>query len=208
MKVLILGAHPDDAEIGCGGLIAKSVSAGHEVFVVFMTQGELGCPGLEPEQVGPVRVHEAFEASKVLGSIVAEYWDEPDSGLVYSENVLHKLVRTMNTLKPDIAYIPHSHDGHSDHRAVNQIFRSFMEKGLFRPSAVYEYEIWTPMDSFTQALDITEEIGKKLIAIRRHESQVARIRFDEAALALARFRGELHNRPHGPYAEVYNKLNI
>lgn len=206
MRVLVVAPHPDDEAIGCGGRIRQHVVAGDEVLVLLMTQGELGCPGEEKADVALKRVHEAYEASAVLGSTIIAYWAYPDGDLDSRQD---DAVLAFNALiamnKPDVIYVTSVYDQHSDHRAAHSIVLRALEKSILNPE-VWNYEVWTPMPVYDQVVDITEQIGTKLKAIRRHESQVNRIRFDEAALALARFRGELHNRPHGPYAEVFKRV--
>lgn len=204
MKVLVLAAHPDDEAIGCGGRIRQHVLAGDEVYVVFMTGGEKGCPGMSEEDTRLLRIHEGFEASKVLGSKVFRYLEYPDGGIPY-EQAWKDIITCLNEISPDVVYVTSQDDSHPDHRQTANALRMALSRGIHNPM-VWQYEIWTPFQEYDELIDITEEIGTKLKAIRRHESQVNRIRFDEAALSLARFRGELHNRPHGPYAEAYKLL--
>lgn len=205
MRVLVIAAHPDDAEIGCGGAIIQHVSQGDEVEILLMTQGEQGCPGLDPADVAKVRVHEAFEAAKETGAKIADYWEYPDGALPVNQETVTRLGLLLKERRPNIIFSPYDYDSHADHRAATQILKSVLEHTADWPE-VFLYEIWTPLPRFDFVMDITEQIGKKLKAIRIHESQVHRIRFDEAAIALARFRGELHNRPHGMYAEVFSRL--
>ena len=61
MKVLAIGAHPDDVELGCGGALARHVAAGDEVTMLVMTPGEMGPQGLTS------RVREQEAAAAVLG---------------------------------------------------------------------------------------------------------------------------------------------
>ena len=60
LDILAFGAHPDDVEMGCGGTIAKSTSAGKKVGIVDLTRGELGTNGTVE-----IRHKEASEASKI-----------------------------------------------------------------------------------------------------------------------------------------------
>ncbi|MFN8890074.1 MAG: PIG-L family deacetylase, partial [Cyclobacteriaceae bacterium] len=67
LDILVLAAHPDDAELGCGGTIAKHVKMGHKVGVVDFTQGELGTRGtIETRKV------EAARAAEILGLSIRE----------------------------------------------------------------------------------------------------------------------------------------
>lgn len=208
MKVLVVAPHPDDEAIGLGGQIRLHVLAGDEVEVLILTRGEKGRPGEDEAETATLRIHEAFEASLVLGSRVSEYWDFPDGELVHHvEEAKGKFSIYLAMHKPDRVYVTSPHDGHVDHRAAYDVVLRTIERSIISPQ-LWTYEVWTPLQIYDEVVDITDVIGIKLRAIRRHESQVNRIRFDEAALSLARFRGELHNRPHGPYAEVFHKVIV
>lgn len=201
----MVAAHPDDEAIGCGGVIVQHVRCGDEVEILLLTSGELGCPGRDIEETALVRKHEAFEASAVLGSVVYKYLDQPDGSLKNTKEVVLEVAKAFAERRPDIIYVTNIDDSHPDHHMAAVIVKEVLDKSFLVPE-VWMYEIWTPFQTYDRLVDITEEIGTKLKAIRRHESQVNRIRFDEAALSLARFRGELHNRPHGPYAEAFRAI--
>lgn len=208
MKVLVVAPHPDDEAIGLGGQIRLHVLAGDEVEVLILTQGEKGRPGEDEAETATLRIHEAYESAKVLGSMVLAYYDYPDGDLKSRQDEAVLAFSSMLARsKPDRIYVTSIYDGHVDHRTAHMIVVKALEKAIIRPE-VWAYEVWTPLPTYDQVVDITDVVGVKLRAIRRHESQVNRIRFDEAALSLARFRGELHNRPHGPYAEVFQRIVV
>lgn len=204
-KILVIAAHPDDEAIGCGGSIRQYVEQGHDVDVLLLTSGELGCPGEDPVEIAKMRVHEAFQASEVLGSRVIDYWGEPDGNLQVNDDLILRMGKVLAQIRPDMVFVTGDQDSHKDHQAACRLLKASLEKTIVTPEC-YEYEVWSPLLSYTRVVDITLQIGHKMSAIRKHESQVKRVRFDEAALALARFRGELHNRPHGPFAEVFKRI--
>jgi LmbE family N-acetylglucosaminyl deacetylase len=70
MKILAIGAHPDDVEIFCGGTIAKYAAKGHEIVMVSVTNGEIGSKELSCEEIIKIRRKEGEAAAKVIG---AEY---------------------------------------------------------------------------------------------------------------------------------------
>ena len=68
LKVLAIGAHPDDPETCCGGTMCLLTEAGHEVVCVYLTRGEAGIPGMSHSEAAAVRVVESENACKVTGA--------------------------------------------------------------------------------------------------------------------------------------------
>ena len=66
MKIVVVGAHPDDPETACGGLMALYSAAGHDVVSAYLTRGEAGCKGKTHEEAARIRTAEALEACKIL----------------------------------------------------------------------------------------------------------------------------------------------
>lgn len=210
MNILVVAPHPDDDALGMGGSIAQLAAAGEAVRTIYLTAGEKGCPGDDEDLTANRRLQEADNAAVTLGLSGWICWHYPDGQLSQrSDSVVLQLAAYFALQKPDTIYVPHDAEAHTDHKTASMLVRRALERSVYSPT-VLMYEVWTPMPVYDAALtiDITPTIGTKLIAIRKHESQVNRIRFDEAALCLARYRGELHNRPHGPYAEVFKGLTI
>ncbi len=73
LDILVLAAHPDDAELGCGGTIAKHVKMGKKVGIVDLTRGELGTRGTVE-----IRAREAADAAEILGISIRENLGLPD----------------------------------------------------------------------------------------------------------------------------------
>ncbi len=110
LDILVLAAHPDDAEISCGGTIAKHVSLGHKVGIVDLTRGELGTRGT-PE----IRAEEAAEAAKILGVEIRENLGLKDG--FFQNDPQHQLavIRAIRKFKPDIVLANAVFDRHIDH---------------------------------------------------------------------------------------------
>src|SRR5436309_2115251 len=88
MRVLALGAHPDDIEAGCGGTLTKYARSGHRVFLMVLTQGEQGA-GRQ------IRKREQLRAAK---SLCAEkiYWGGyPDTEVPMDQGLIHKIERVV-----------------------------------------------------------------------------------------------------------------
>src|SRR6266852_4782593 len=67
LRIVCVGAHPDDPESGCGGTLARYASAGHAVTVIYLTRGEAGIAGKSHEEAAAIRTAEAEAACKILG---------------------------------------------------------------------------------------------------------------------------------------------
>ena len=206
-RVLVLSPHPDDEAIGCGGTLRRHVVHGDQVRVIFLTSGERGVRGQEPAETARVRELEAAAAAKVLGYEMFEFWREPDGALQVTPALLHRFGEGLESWKPELIYVPHAAEMHPDHQAALHLAERALELLNSRPE-VRMYEVWTPIQQIDHVKDISEYIEVKLAAIRAHQSQCAIMRFDESALGLARYRGEMHSWPGGPYAEVFQRFPV
>jgi len=185
LKLLVLGAHPDDCEFHCGGLAAIYRSLGHEVKFVSVTNGESG----HHEMTGPTltarRRHEAAAAAKTIGA-TAEVWDFPDGRLQPTLEVRYQIIREIRTFKPDLLITHRNNDYHPDHRAVGDAVRdaSYM---VTVPSIVPDVPIVRKdpvvafmSDKFTKPyplqadvlVDITKQIDVIVDMLACHKSQV------------------------------------
>lgn len=119
LRLLILGAHPDDAEFHAGGLATRYCQAGHVVRMVSVTDGRAGHQLHPAEQLVKIRRREAAAAGAVIG---AEYvtWDNPDGALLPSLALRHQIIREIRQFAPDLVLTHRTNDYHPDHRAVGQ----------------------------------------------------------------------------------------
>lgn len=197
MKVLVLAPHPDDEALGCGGAIRKHVLDGDSVHVVYLTAGELGCPGEDPMETAQRRRADAEKCCAELGVQRASFFAYPDGGLSQSSELTGHLVQLFRELAPDLIYAPHPGESHPDHAVTGRIV--WTEGANVAP--VRLYEIWTPLQKVDLCLDITAVAGAKRSAIRCHRTQLWS-GFDTAVLALNQYRGIMHG-PHMLYAEAF-----
>ena len=198
-RILVIAPHPDDETIGLGGTLRGHVVAGDRTHVVFLTSGEAGGHGID-DPAGQ-REAEAVKAAEILGLETIEFWRMPDGAVRASRPAVARLRELLESTRPDIVYVPHSNDGHSDHRASWRMLR-----GALRDTGVpevREYELWSPLSHANVIVDITAHVEHKLSAIRAYESQCNVMRFDDAFLGLARYRGEMLNWPDRGYAEAF-----
>ncbi len=118
-RLLILGAHPDDAEFHAGGIASVYRAMGREVKMVSVTDGGAGHHIRSSTELARLRRNEAAAAGKVIGAVY-ETWDFPDGALQASLEVRHRIIREIRQFKPDLVLTHRPNDYHPDHRAVGQ----------------------------------------------------------------------------------------
>ncbi len=164
LRVLAVGAHPDDWEIGCGGTMLRYAHEGHEVFLHIATCGERGG---EPE----ARKREAERSAEILGARDL-FWGgfidcEVPNGLVSIQS-LEKSIKKVN---PDVVIVHSPHDTHQDHRAMAISAQSAARRV---PNLLFYESPTTQHFSPTVFVNIEETITKKMDLLEAHFSQVAR----------------------------------
>lgn len=202
VDILAIGAHPDDAEIGCAGLLIKAKQRGLRTGILVLTQGEMGTFG-DPQ----TRRAEAEAAAKILEVDAFQILDLPDARIEFNyENTL-RIVEVLRRWRPRLVLSPHEDDHHPDHRAVAQL----VERATYlatRPMLFPEYEPLIPQPrhltfplSFQRplrphlVLDITDVYGIKQQALQAHGSQYGPILF--AVEIAARYYGMMIPAAYG-----------
>jgi LmbE family N-acetylglucosaminyl deacetylase len=207
VNVLVIAPHPDDESIGCGGTIALHTGRGDRVVVVFLTSGELGLKHLGREQAWRVREREAEEAAEILEIGSTVFLRRPDWFLGEAIEETAVLLRTaMERESPRLVFLPHAREWHPDHRAALPIVALALNKALFPAPTLLTYEVWTPLQEYDRAEDITSMMRRKLHAVRCHRSQLAGFRYDRAVRGLNLYRGSLTIGCR--FAEVFQVLPL
>jgi len=185
LRLLILGAHPDDAEYHAGGLASVYCQAGHVVKMVSLTDGSAGHHEKPRAELAAVRREEAGAAARVLGA-TCEVWDLPDGELMPTLEVRRRVIWTIRTFGPDLVLTHRPYDYHPDHRAVGQAVQdaSFLvrvphlvpEAAPLRADPVVAYlpDLFTrpcPMVADV-VLDIGEHVERIVAMLACHGSQV------------------------------------
>ncbi len=182
LDILVFGAHPDDAELGAGGTIAKEISLGKKVGVIDLTRGELGTRGS-----AEIRDKEAASSAKILDLSIRENMEFADGFFVNDKKHQLAIIRKIRMYKPDIVLCNAIEDRHIDHARGSELVSSacFLS-GLvkidtkaegddqwqepWRPKQVYHYIQWRNLKP-DFVLDITDVIDKKMEAIYAYSSQ-------------------------------------
>jgi len=111
MNILAIGAHPDDIELGCGGLLLKSAKAGHHIFMYVLTRG--GASG-NPEQ----RTQELFESAKYIGAQTLWVDNFEDTEVTVNKKLINHIEYFIHKAKADVVLTHSLHDYHHDHRSI------------------------------------------------------------------------------------------
>jgi bacillithiol biosynthesis deacetylase BshB1 len=114
-KILVVGPHPDDQELGMGASIAKLASVGHDVLLLDITDGE-PTPHGDPE----TRAEEAQKAADILG-VKRRQLDMPNRMVEHSIQSRHQVASVIREFGAEIIFTPYFEDAHPDHRAVTRI---------------------------------------------------------------------------------------
>ncbi len=181
LDILVMAAHPDDAEMSCGGTMALAIEKRRKVGIVDFTRGELGTRGT-PE----IRAAEASAASEILNISVRENLGFRDGFFKNDEEHQMKLIQTIRRYQPDIVLANANEDRHPDHGkgaalAVDACFlsglrmiKTFEEDGspqaAWRPKFLYHYI----QDRYIKpdlVVDISRFWEAKEASIRAYKSQ-------------------------------------
>lgn len=179
MKILAIGAHPDDIELGCGGLLIKAAREGHEVYMYTVTRGAASG---DPEH----RTDELKRSAKFIGA--KQLWIDnfEDSKLSVTNELINHIEYFINKANPDVIFT-HSHgDVHHDHRAIAT---ATVEAARFN-SNILSYEI--PLSrSFDPKVfyDISDVVYEKVELIEIFWSQKSKLYLKANAIkGLAEYR--------------------
>ncbi len=119
-RLLVIGAHPDDAEFNAGGLMVKWTRASHHLKLMSLTDGSAGHQTLSREKLKAIRKSEALASATLLGAQV-EVWDQLDGTLTPSVDLRGELIRSIRHYQPDLIVTHRTADYHPDHRATAQL---------------------------------------------------------------------------------------
>ena len=180
VDLLAIAAHRDDAELTCGGTLAKAARAGHRVGIVDLTQGESGTRG-----DAATRAAEAARAAAALGVHLRLNAGLPDAHLHNDEASREKVVELIRRTKPRAVILPYAVGRHPDHRVASELGRDacylaglakYGEKGgaaephrPFKVLYALAYREDPVKPSFV--VDISDSFEAKMQAIRCYASQ-------------------------------------
>jgi LmbE family N-acetylglucosaminyl deacetylase len=186
---MVVMPHPDDAEFGCAGTVARWTKEGKRVVYVILTNGDKGTSdrSLTPEKLAAIRQVEQRDAARVLGVSEVVYLGYPDQGLEDSPELRKEVVRQIRLYRPDVVVTldPYRrYIWHRDHRIAGQVvldavfpyardflaYPDLMAEGL-EPHKVKEM-YFTASEDVNYVSDITDTFELKMRALACHKSQV------------------------------------
>ncbi len=201
-SLLFFGAHPDDIEFGCGGIVAAETRAGHRAHLVICSRGEAGSHGTPAR-----RCTEAKKAAAILGATVEFIGLDGDAHLEIRAAHALKLAGILRRLRPNIVLAPSLVENqHPDHYRLGQLVRDATR--LARYGGLRELRRWQshaidqlffyavtpeaePRDLTPVLVNISEPeiISTWRTAMAAHESQTSARRYLELQLTRARLLG-------------------
>ncbi|GAB6064759.1 PIG-L deacetylase family protein [Deferrisoma palaeochoriense] len=198
VDLLVIAAHPDDAEIGAGGTVARWATEGRRVGYLLVTSGEKGTddPAADPQELARTREAEQRAAARVLGVAEVVFLRYPDQGVEDTPELRKEIVRWLRAFRPEVVLTSDPYRRylwHRDHRMVGQVvldavfpyardplaYPDLLAEGL-RPHKVREVWCWAS-ETPNHRVDITGVFDRKVEALRCHRSQLQGLPFADPA---------------------------
>lgn len=190
-KALIIGAHPDDPETGCGGTMILLKKAGYEVVAVYMTKGQGGIQGKSHDEAAQIRMREGKKACEILGARPI-FMTQIDGNAEINKDRYVEMREIIAAEKPDVVFTHWPIDSHPDHR-VCSILTYDAWRRLDYSFELYYYEVMsgtqTQLFSPTDYVDITDVAEQKRKACYCHESQGMEPLYADWHTRMEEFRG-------------------
>jgi LmbE family N-acetylglucosaminyl deacetylase len=222
---LAVYAHPDDADVACGGTLARWAKAGTAVHLIVCTDGGKGTfdPTVDPRELAAIRAAELEESSALIGLTGASNLGYPDGELVDTDAFRHQLVAAVRHLRPDVVcghdpsalFFGQEYFNHRDHRTAGMALLDAVSPAaalpLYYPDAGPAHQVATVLLSGTLEpdvwIDVSDTIDAKAAAVECHRTQFA----DPGGWAgdAVRRRAEEEGRRAGTaYAEGFRRLTL
>ena len=198
MNILAIGAHPDDIELGCFGVLTQHHKKKDKIFGLVLTNGELAD---DPK----MRIQESKKSAKLINMklIFASF---PDGNLQENSKLVTFIDDVIKKFKINIMYTHSIYDKHQDHIATAKASISSSRN----IDEAYSYETPSVLAPFNPQLyvDVTDVFRTKLTALRNHQSQKnKKFMRDSAIKGIAQFRGYQCGL-HGKLCEGFEILRI
>ena len=223
VQVMVVTPHPDDAEYGVAGTVARWVREGKEIVYVVCTNGDKGTTdvNIKPEELSKLREQEQLAAAKLLGVREVIFLHHPDQSLEDTPEFRKEIVRLIRMYKPETVVTADPYRRyiwHRDHRITGQVtldavfpyardhlaYPDLLEEGL-QPHKVKEVLLWASEDANYRS-NITDTFGLKLAALRCHKSQVGDTPFPEVEKRLRQWHERMAEGEDFELAEAFHRV--
>lgn len=201
MRILAVAAHPDDADIFCGGTLAKCAKRGDDIFVCVLTDGRTGsAEAVDGEALIEKRRREQTEAAKQFGGAV-DFLDFGDGELYHDNKSLLRVINAIRRSNPDVIFTHNLEDKNTDHISCGELVTRSMvyltlpnvrvaAPAMARTPQLFYWDSYAGIGFQPVAyVDITEEMTVKRAAVSCHKSQMIHTDWNEMMDVLTRFRG-------------------
>lgn len=224
-NVVVVTPHPDDAEFGVAGTVAKWTREGKQVVYVVCTNGNKGTsnPEIKPDELAKIRQNEQRAAAGVLGVREVVFLENQDQGLEDTPEFRKQIVRLIRRYRPETVVTADPYRRyiwHRDHRIAGQVtidavfpyardhlaYPDLIEEGL-QPHKVKEMLFWAS-ENINYLSDITATFDFKLAALRCHESQVKSMKVSDLEDWLRKRCKDLAEGEDFELAEAFHREEI
>ena len=183
LRVVAVGAHPDDLEILCAGTLAKYRELGHHVTMVYVTNGNMGHMTIQPPELAKIRQEEARRSTRIIGADFI-WLDYPDEWVFHDMDTRLKFIDTIRQAKPGVIITHCPNDYHPDHKAVSDLIfaASFLSsvpniktphEAYPKVVPIYYMDTLAGVDFLpTEYVDISDTLETKKEMLACHQSQV------------------------------------
>lgn len=203
MRVLVIGAHPDDIEPQMGGTISKLTKNGHEVLIVQFTDtgGELK----------DVRTRESHHAAEILGAKI-KHLHYSQNNFLFDRKLVQNLDKIIAEYKPNEIYTCWEYDSHQDHQVVSKVVLASSRKNnanLFFFEPIIPGGITPYGFECNYFVDISDTMETKIKSVKAHKSQFERFgdKWIDAIYGRAQLRGFQINVKYAEGFQVVKMIN-
>ena len=191
LKVVCVGAHPDDPESGCAGTLVRYAEAGHSVTIVYLTRGERGIRDKSLDESARIRSAESEAACRIIGA-TAVFFGQIDGATEVTKAQVDAMTKLLSGERPDIVFTHWPIDTHMDHQVASFLtIRACM--ALEHRPHLYFFEVNTGDQSRgfdpNTYVDVSAVLDKKKSALFAHESQDGRGIWRQHHEIIASWRG-------------------
>jgi LmbE family N-acetylglucosaminyl deacetylase len=191
LKIICVGAHPDDPESGCGGTLARYTQSGHQVTIIYLTRGEINVRGKSHDEAAAIRTAEAETACKIIGARPV-FAGQIDGATELNNARAAAMLKLLSEHKPDVVFTHWPVDTNPDHQVAALLALRCYVLPLLR-FQLYFFEVNTGTQTMnfkpTHYVDITPTREKKKAALFAHKSQDGERIYREHHEVMERFRG-------------------